>query len=106
MIKSASILVMPSKRECFGIIPLEAMCSGTAVVSTRTEGPIDYIHSGVNGFLVDIGDYKDMGKKINILLKDDKLRNKIVANARKTAESYDWENIVKKIANLYREVLN
>ena len=105
MIKSATVLVMPSKRECFGIIPLEAMCLHTAVVSTRTEGPSDYIVNGENGFLVDIGDYKEMGRKINLLLGDKKLRNKITKNGRKTAERYDWNKIVKKIADVYEEII-
>ncbi len=105
MIKSATVLVMPSKRECFGIIPLEAMCSHTAVVSTNTEGPSDYIESGKNGFLVDIGDYKDMGSKIELLLSDRKLRTKITRSARKTAEGYDWDKIVNRIAEMYKEVI-
>jgi glycosyltransferase involved in cell wall biosynthesis len=104
MIKSSTVLAMPSKRECFGIIPLEAMCSYTAVVSTRTEGPSDYIENGKNGFLVDIGDSKDMGEKIKLLLEDSILRRKIAHNARKTAEGYDWENIVKRIASVYDEL--
>ncbi len=104
VIKSASILAMPSKRECFGIIPLEAMCSGTAVVSTRTEGPMDYIQTGKNGFLVDIGDYDDMGKKISLLLEDDILRKKITSSARTTAKRYDWDKIVGSIAAMYDDV--
>ncbi len=105
MIKSATVLVMPSKRECFGIIPLEAMCSHTAVVSTRTEGPSDYILNEGNGFLVDVDDYVGMGNKIKLLLEDRKLRNKITRNARKTAELYDWNNIVKRIAQMYKELV-
>ena len=104
MIKSATVLAVPSKRECFGIIPLEAMCSRTAVVSTRTEGPSDYIKTGKNGFLVNIGDSEDMGAEIKLLLEDPKLRKKITYSARNTAELYDWKNIVKRIAKMYKEL--
>ncbi len=104
MIKSATVLAVPSKRECFGIIPLEAMCSRTAVVSTRTEGPSDYIKTGENGFLVNIGDSEDMGAEIKLLLEDPKLRKKITYSARNTAELYDWKNIVKRIAQMYKEL--
>ena len=50
-IKKASILALPSKRENFGIVPLEAMACETAVVSSDTEGPRDYIQNGSNGLM-------------------------------------------------------
>ena len=53
LIKQSDILVMPSKRESMGIVILEALASGTAVISTKTDGPKDYIVSNKNGFLVD-----------------------------------------------------
>lgn len=102
--KAAGILVMPSSRENFGIVPLEAMCCGAAVVSTRTEGPKDYIIDGDNGFLVNIGDVKSLADRMKMLLSDRNLRNKISMSGRKTAEKYDWEEIVKRIANLYKNL--
>lgn len=100
--KSATVLALPSKRENFGIVPLEAMRCGTAVVSTATDGPKDFIKSGSNGFLTPIGNENELADKIQLLLEDRKLRRKIESNGRKTSESYDWGVIVKKIADEYR----
>ncbi len=102
--KMAGMLVLPSIRENFGIVPLEAMCCGTAVVSTNTEGPRDYITDGENGFLVNIGGVKSLAERMDSLLEDKSLMNKIRENGRRTSEEYDWERIVERIAGLYREI--
>ncbi len=105
MIKESSVFVLPSLRESFGITILEAMCCGTAVVSTNTEGPRDSIISGFNGFLCDFNE-NDMAEKINIVVEDPALRKKMEKNGLKTAVDYDWEKIVDKIASCYNEVLD
>lgn len=102
--KMASLVVLPSVRECFGIVPLEAMCCRTAVISTETEGPRDYIKDGKNGFLTKIGDIGDLSEKIGLVLSDAKLRRNYEKNGRRTAELYDWGKIVKRIADIYKEM--
>lgn len=101
-IKSATMLVLPSKRENFGIVPLESMRCGTAVISTKTDGPKDYIQNGVNGFLTETGDETELANKIQLLLNDEKLRKKFERNGRRTSESYDWDTIVRRIGKEYK----
>lgn len=103
--KKASVVVMPSVRECFGIVPIEAMCCRTAVISTKTEGPMDYIKDGYNGLLVEIGKPEDLSRKINMVLSDGMLRAKLQANGRRTSEKYDWGIIVRRISEIYQELL-
>ncbi len=103
-IKAAAVLVLPSIRECFGIVPLESMAAGTPIISTKTDGPNDYIKNGVNGFLTEIGDEKELAKRIEELLEDRVLHKKFTARGRKTAEAYDWEIIVKRIVGVYRNI--
>jgi len=105
MIKSACILVMPSQRECFGIVPLEAMALGTCVISTATDGPKDYIVPGRNGFLTEINSAKDLGEKLGILLNDQNLQRKFEQEGKRTAARYDWDLIVKRIAGIYDGIL-
>ena len=102
-LKAASLFVLPSKRESFGITILEAMFSGVPVISTATEGPSDHIENGKTGFLV--RDVKEMAEKIELVLTDITLKKKIIKNARASAEKHDWDIIVKNIADRYKELV-
>ncbi len=104
-LQSATVFVMPSRRENFGIVPLEAMYCRTATISTNTEGPRDYIIDGKNGMLVDIGNENHLAETIELLLTDRKLRKRLENNGRGTAKKYDWENIIRRIAGLYRDIV-
>ncbi len=104
-IKSSGMLVLPSQRECFGIVPLEAMALGTCVISTATDGPKDYIKNGKNGFLTEINSVQGLQEKIRILLNNQKLQKKFEIEGKKTASRYDWDLIVKRIASIYDEIL-
>ncbi len=103
-LKAASIFVLPSNRESFGITILEAMLSGVPVISTATEGPRDHIKNGETGFLVKIGDHEELAERITELLTDKKLNSKLSANGREYAKLHDWENIAKNVAAVYRKV--
>ncbi len=103
--KEASILALTSSRENFGIVPLEAMRCGAVVVSTRTEGPVDYIRDGKNGFLANIGDVKRVADKMDLLLSDKGLMSRMRRNGFRTSSEFDWDKIVGEIAHLYREIL-
>ena len=103
--KKATVVVLPSFRECFGIVPLEAMCCRTAVVSSETEGPKDYIKDGVNGLLSEKGNITELSKKINLVLSDSKLRRDLQVNGRKTSEKYDWDIIIRRISEIYEELI-
>lgn len=103
--KKATMLVLPSNRENFGIVPLEAMACGTPIISTATEGPMDYIKNGENGFLTPIGDESQLRESIEILLSDSKLRKVIGNNGVKTAKEYDWSKIIEKLFIVYENVM-
>jgi len=100
--KKASFLVLSSRRENFGIVPLESMYCRTPVISTDTEGPKDYI-DGENGFIVK--NEEMITNKINELCDDKSKIIRMSALAREKAKKYDWDLIVKKISNVYEDVL-
>lgn len=104
LIKQSDILVMPSKRESMGIVILEAMACGTAVISTRTDGPKDYIKNKQNGFLVD-DDILKIKDKLYLLLNNDRLRKKIEKNGMSTARKYDWKYAISEISVLYKNMM-
>ncbi|MBS3050558.1 MAG: glycosyltransferase family 4 protein [Candidatus Aenigmarchaeota archaeon] len=100
-LKKASLFVLPSKRESFGITILEAMCCGVPVISTPTEGPSDHIKNGETGFLA--GE-KDLAGRMLKILSNKRLQQTMSRNGREYAAKHDWENITKNMAGVYRKV--
>jgi glycosyltransferase involved in cell wall biosynthesis len=74
LMKSFDILVHPSDREAFGRVIMEAMALGVPVVATACGGPSEIIEDEQSGFLVDVGDKKNIVEKVIKLLKDDHQR--------------------------------
>jgi glycosyltransferase involved in cell wall biosynthesis len=64
----------------------EAMLIGKPIVGTRTSGVPEQIDHGVNGFLVNQGDYKDLAKKLEDLLKLNK--NELAKIGKKSYKKY------------------
>lgn len=98
------IWLMSSHQEGFGNSILEAMACGCVVISTDCGGPSDIIQDGVNGYLVDIGNFGEMAYKARRVYYDETLRNKIIENSLKTLDEYNWKNIVDKIECILLEL--
>lgn len=107
ILASAEVAVFPSYAECFAMAPMEAMACETAVVySTRTSGP-ELIENGEDGLLADPDDIKGIADSIILLLKDQKLNDKIAKKGRKRVEEFfDIKIIAKQNIELYKQVLN
>jgi glycosyltransferase involved in cell wall biosynthesis len=105
-IKESEIYVLPSRRESFGISVIEAMCCATPVISTATEGPSDYIKNGEAGFLTPVGNVNSMADRLRTLIENRELLRKFSRSGRAVAEQYDWDNIIKRIADVYGSIHN
>ncbi|MFK5889308.1 MAG: glycosyltransferase family 4 protein [Flavobacteriaceae bacterium] len=75
---------------------MEAMALGLPIVSTNAGGLPFLIDDKNDGILVDKNDAKQMVKEIVKLLKNPLIAYKLAAEARKKAESFDWENVKQK----------
>jgi len=102
--REASLYVMPSLREGFGITFLEAMACETPVIGGNVGGTKELIKNGENGFLVNPEDYKDLADKISTLL-DDNIRNKFIENGLETVKRFSVEKMVKETLEIYRNLL-
>lgn len=94
--RNADVLVHPSvvtrdgNRDVIPNVLIEAMASGTAVISTRLSGIQELIREGKNGLLVSPGDPKELAEAISALMKDCQKREQLVKAAQLTvAEAYD-----------------
>ncbi|OGN00670.1 MAG: hypothetical protein A2651_03330 [Candidatus Yanofskybacteria bacterium RIFCSPHIGHO2_01_FULL_42_12] len=103
----ASIFVRPSLSEGLGIAFLEAMAAGLPVVATPVGGIPDFLKDGETGLFCKVGDPEDIAEKINTILSDDNLRNRLITNGRKLVEAkYTWDKISDKFRELYLEASN
>lgn len=86
-----------SYSEGFGLPVLEAMACGCAVVSTSCGGPQDIIKDGENGFLVKVGDVKQIVNRVKELLDDGELRQRFVRNSEETLRKFSWESSIDRL---------
>lgn len=101
-IKDAKIFVLPSNYEGMPNSLIEAMCLGLPVISTKVSGAEELIEDGKNGLLIDINDKEQLVNKLELLLSDEELRNKLAKNATKLAN----ELSVDKISKLWIDCIN
>lgn len=97
---AADIFILPSLRESFGIVQLEAMACGKPVIATYNGGSEEIIISDKYGLLCEPADPKDLAKKILIALEREWDHEKII----KYAQQFTWENIAKNILTVYKKV--
>jgi len=90
------ICVIPSLwEEPFGMVATEAMACGKPVVASKAGGLRDSIEDGVTGFHFPPDDADTLSEKINILLDDPSLREKMGRAGRERAvRLFDWDRIV------------
>lgn len=96
--QQASILVLPSRSEGFGMVLIEAMAYGIPCISFDCPcGPRDIIAHGVNGFLVEPNDTKSLSVYISYLISNKKTRIRLGNNALNSISKYS----ISKIANIW-----
>ncbi|KKQ17935.1 MAG: Glycosyl transferase group 1 [Berkelbacteria bacterium GW2011_GWA1_36_9] len=99
----ADVVVVPSIwDEPLGLVVLEAMSSSTPVVASNKGGIPLAVKDNVNGFLVRARSAKAIAKAVNLILKNEKLQEKMGLEARRTVEEkFDWEIIAKRFISYY-----
>lgn len=95
-----------SKFETFGLVPLESMACGTAVIATNVSGHRETVVDNKTGFLVDY-DPKTIARKITSLLNDKKKLKKMGIAARKHIENnWTWEKRINDLESVLSEAKN
>jgi alpha-maltose-1-phosphate synthase len=116
----ADAFCCPSIYEPFGIINLESMACETAVVATAVGGIKEVVVEGETGFLVPLEQMtespfeavnpeqfaRDLADRINRVMRDESLRNRMAAAGRKRVEAmFGWGAIAKRTVELYQSLL-
>jgi len=103
-IKSSSILVLPSSREGFGLVVIEANACGVPVITVdeKDNASKKLIINGKNGFVCRLNE-GDIAKKIEFLLDND-FYKKMRKNCIETGRKYDQDNLTLKLERIYAEL--
>lgn len=100
VLRDAKALLMTSRFEGTPMTVLEAMALGVPVVSTPVDGILDLIRDGENGYLSNDDDV--LAEKLNELIKNSELREKLSAQSGRTAEKLmDIWAYKEKLAAVY-----
>lgn len=105
--RRASILVMPSYFESFGISVVEAMAFGLPVVATTAGGLPEVVEDGVTGILVPPGDSRALAEAILRLLRDPGLRRQMgQAGRERVLASYTADRVAAQTLTVYESLLS
>lgn len=89
--QEASIFCLPTQREPFGIVFVEALAHGLPIVATRIGAIPDMVIEGENGYLVEPGDVDGLARALNVLLADASRRRAFGARGKALASiRYNW----------------
>ncbi|MGI6681426.1 MAG: glycosyltransferase family 4 protein [Bdellovibrionota bacterium] len=99
----SDVFVMPSFSEPFGIVALEAIYYGSAIVISKQSGCSEVIRSALK---CDYWDSDKLGEHIIYLLNNNEARKELIEESKKELASLSWDKSAKEIYKVYRSVLS
>jgi alpha-maltose-1-phosphate synthase len=107
LLTHAAAFACPSVYEPLGIVNLEAMACGTAVVGSRTGGIPEVVAEGETGLLVPPGEPEPLADALNALLRDPgRARAMGQAGRKRAVAEFGWPAIAAQTADLYAELVH
>jgi glycosyltransferase involved in cell wall biosynthesis len=101
LMRAADVFVMPGRiEEAFGLVYIEAMAAGAAVVGTATGGAAELVQDGGNGLVVEPGDAGALAAAIVRLRDDDALRARLSDAGRTTARRFGLDRMADALEAL------
>ncbi|MFF8653079.1 glycogen synthase [Streptomyces huasconensis] len=113
LLTHAALFVCPSVYEPLGIVNLEAMACGTAVVASHVGGIPEVVEDGVTGLLVPYepkdpeGFERDLGLVLNELATDPGRAAAMgAAGRRRAVDAFGWDAVARRTVEVYEETLH
>ena len=104
--RELDVQVVPSQAEPFGLVTIEAMAWGCPVVATRAGGSTEIVRDGVEGFLVEPGDWRRLAGRLDVLLDSPGLAAEMGRRGRRrVVRHYSLEGMLDRTELVYRQAL-
>jgi len=106
LLQEASVLILPSKSETFGLVVLEAWATGTLVLSTRTSGASALVRHGENGWLFDLDNLEGFHQSLaQALSNSDAARRVLRSGGDQVHTQYNLTALAGRMKALYEELI-
>ncbi|HEX6932634.1 MAG TPA: glycosyltransferase, partial [Streptosporangiaceae bacterium] len=104
--RAATLVVVPSYSESFGLVAVEAQACGTPVVAAAAGGLRTAVQDGVSGVLIDGHDPARYASAIADLIGSGGWLARLSRGARKHASGFGWASTVDKLLAVYGDAMN
>ncbi len=104
--RAATVVMVPSYSESFGLVAVEAQACGTPVIAAAVGGLHTAVRDGVSGILVDGHDPAAYARVLASLLASPRRRERLSAGAVAHASRFGWGVTVDRLLAVYAGALN
>lgn len=101
LLSAASVTLIPSFSETFGLVALESAASGTPVIAYRASGLVESVADGVSGALLGTRDPAVWAAELSAMLEDPLRRARLASSARVHAERFTWGATAASLLGVY-----
>lgn len=103
----AEIMVLPTREDIWGLVVNEALAQGTPVVTTdRCIAGLELVKNEENGYIVPVGEVSSLADKINTILADSGLQQRMANNCLKIIKEYTFERMVQSHMDIFNKFTN
>jgi glycosyltransferase involved in cell wall biosynthesis len=102
---AADVFVFPTRNEPLGLVTLEAMASGAAVVASRVGGVPEIVEHEKNGLLFEPERVDQISHHLARVLRDRELRERLARAGLETAKAHSLDRQVSRIVDIYKSLV-
>ncbi len=106
LLAGAHVALIPSVREGYGIIVIEANACGTAAVGWKVAGLQDSILDGETGVLVPFDNVELLGEQVSNLLQDNDRRTSMADAAKRWSGTHSWDKAAKEFERVIDSIIS